>query len=119
MYDPVIGSYDYIQEQVVAYPFIEENNNMIGLNKSYLAKLESIHETCGFKDYIERYLTFPASGVQPVTPDDFDDCRINGMAEEAAFKVNPCFNSYEINTQCEFLTIGGEKWKDYSTDANE
>jgi len=100
MYDPVIGSYDYIQEQVVAYPFIEENNNMIGLNKSYLATLESLHETCGYKDYIEKYLTFPASGIQPVTPDNFDDCRISGMAEEAGFKVNPCFNSYEINTQC-------------------
>lgn len=100
MYDPVIGSYNYVQEQVVAYPFLKENNNMIGLNKSYVAALEGLHQTCGYADYIEKYLTFPASGIQPVAPDSYDDCAINSFIELAAFHVNPCFNSYEINTQC-------------------
>lgn len=100
MYDPVIGSYDYIQEQLVAYPFIEENNNMIGLNKSYLAQLKSLDEECGYAAYRKQYLTFPASGIQPPTPEWNETCALNDVASNAAFNVNPCFNSYEINTQC-------------------
>ena len=100
MYDPVIGSYDYIQQQVVAYPYVEQNNNMIGLNRSYIAKLEGLHQSCGYADYIKTYLTYPASSVQPETPEYPDECGINVLAELAAFHPNPCFNSYEINTQC-------------------
>jgi len=105
MYDPCIGSCDIIQTQLVSYPFIEENNNMIGLNKSYLAKLEGLHERCGFKQYIDRYMTFPASGVQPTMESTEDRCRINDQATNEAFHPNPCFNSYEINTQCMFSSI--------------
>lgn len=104
MYDPCIGSYNLIQEQMPAYPFILENNNIIKLNDSYLATLEGIHESCGYKDYIEKYLTFPAAGIQPdayLDPALYDlGCRVNDMAEGAALKINPCFNSYEIVTQC-------------------
>ena len=100
MYDPCIGSWGYIQEEVVAYPFVEENNNMIGLNASYLAQLKSLDESCGYADFREKYLTFPPSGVQPVSPDYPESCDINGLATNAAFPINPCFNSYEIVTQC-------------------
>lgn len=98
MYDPCIGSSTYIQEEVTAYPFVEVNNRMIGLNASYMAQLKALDESCGYADYREKYLTFPASGVQPVTPRRF--CDINGLATNAAFPINPCFNSYEIVTQC-------------------
>ena len=73
---------------------------MIGLNSSYLAQLEALHESCGYAEFIEKYMTFPASGVQPPAPDFSEECDINGLATNAAFKPNPCFNSYEINTQC-------------------
>lgn len=101
MYDPCIGSFLYVQEEVTAYPFVEANNNMIGLNASYLAQLKALDESCGYADFRDKYLTFPASGVQPVTPDNFfGSCDINGLATNAAFPINPCFNSYEIVTQC-------------------
>lgn len=106
MYDPVIGSYDYIQEQLVAWPYIEENSNMIGLNKSYMAQLQAADVSCGYSAYRDKYLVFPASGVQPVTPDNLaDNCRINDLASNAAFGPNPCFNSYEINTQCKLTSL--------------
>jgi carboxypeptidase D len=103
MYDPCIGSYVYTQEEAVTVPFIVENNNMIGLNKSYIAQLEQLDETCGFKEYRDTYLTFPASGVQPPKYFDYDAdaaCDVADTASAAAFGPNPCFNSYEINTQC-------------------
>jgi carboxypeptidase D len=104
MYDPVIGSYNYIQEQLVAYPYVEENANMIHLNKSYMAQLKSYDEECGFKDYREKYLVYPPAGIQPPIPEEWDDkCNINDNAGSAAFGPNPCFNSYEINTQCKSI----------------
>lgn len=104
MYDPVIGSFNYIQEQLVAYPYVEENNNMIGLNKSYMAQLKAADESCGYADYRDKYLVYPAAGVQPETPEIADECHINDLASFAAFNPNPCFNSYEINTQCMYFS---------------
>lgn len=102
MYDPCIGDCDYTQEIATAYPFIAENNNIIKLNDSFLASLEALHESCGFKDYIDTYLTFPASGVQPPAPyiEFYTPCDIWDGAEGEAFHANPCWDSYEIVTQC-------------------
>jgi carboxypeptidase D len=102
MYDPCIGSWDYVAEEVTTYPFIEANNNMIGLNASYLATLKELDKTCGFADFRDKYYKFPPAGVQPVAPDiPFEStCDINTLATYAAFKINPCFNSYELVTQC-------------------
>jgi carboxypeptidase D len=100
MYDPCIGSYEYIAEEVTAYPFLEANNNMIGLNASYLAELKALDQSCGYAEFREKYYTFPAAGIQPPSPEFSTECDINTAATNAAFKVNPCFNSYEIVTQC-------------------
>ena len=100
IYDPTIGPYGFLQEEAVAYPYIEKWNNIIGLNESYMAELKALDESCGYAEYREKYLTYPAAGVQPVAPDVTNECDINGLASMAAFKINPCFNSYEINTQC-------------------
>jgi carboxypeptidase D len=103
VYDPCIGSYVYTQEEAVTVPFIVQNNNMIGLNASYIAQLEELDKTCGYAEYREKYLTFPASGVQPPKYFDYDAdaaCDVADTATNAAFGPNPCFNSYEINTQC-------------------
>lgn len=81
-------------------PYVETWNNIIGLNTSFVEKLKEADKTCGYADYRDKYFTFPASGLQPPVPDIADGCDINGMASNAAFNVNPCFNSYEINTQC-------------------
>ncbi|KAL2068053.1 hypothetical protein VTL71DRAFT_16151 [Oculimacula yallundae] len=100
LYDPTIGPYIYLQEEVPAYPYFEKWNNIIGLNESFMAQLKDLDKTCGYADYREKYLTFPPFGVQPVAPDTTRKCDIFGLASTAAFHVNPCFNSYEINTQC-------------------
>jgi carboxypeptidase D len=102
MYDPCIGSYSYVAEEVTAYPFVEANNNMIGINASYLATLKELDQTCGFADFREKYYKFPAAGIQPPAPDiPYEGtCDINTWATNAAEKINPCFNSYELVTQC-------------------
>jgi carboxypeptidase D len=100
VYDPTIGATTYTHEEAPAYPYVEYYNNIIGLNASFMATLKGLDESCGYAAYREKYYTFPAAGIQPPPPSVSDECDINGLASNAAFNINPCFNSYEINTQC-------------------
>jgi carboxypeptidase D len=87
MYDPVIGQYEYIGETATAVP-----------------SLHKAHVDCGYKDYMAKYLQFPPPGPQPVLTDPFNttsaECDVWSIAYQAAFIINPCFNVYEINSQC-------------------
>lgn len=101
VYDPCIGQFDYVQEEVPAVPFVVENNNLFNFNESFIAQLESLHKSCGYADYIEKYLTFPASGVQPPVFFNYSDptdqnCDVFNLINFAAFDPNPCFDIYEI-----------------------
>lgn len=91
MYDPCIGDCGLRQVQTVGYPFIEANSDLLNLNITYMQKLASYHQTCGFADYMNKYLTFPPPGNQPTN--DYsqfsDDCFIINNAGNAALAVNP------------------------------
>jgi len=108
-YDPCIGSFDYVQEEVPTIPFILENNAVLGYNASFLAQMEALDKSCGYAEYREKYLTFPPSGQQPETffnyssPTDLA-CDVFDTAYSAAYNVNPCYNVYEIGTQCPILS---------------
>lgn len=106
VYDPCIGSFDSTNA-ITVYPFIEQNNNILGFNKSFVADLAARDQSCGFAQYREDFLQFPANGTQPAlylnaTADPgcdlWDDVYMN------AYAVNPCFNVYEPNLQCPLLS---------------
>jgi carboxypeptidase D len=68
--------------------------------------METLHQSCGYADYIDEYLTFPASGVQP--PVFFNStseasCDLWTLIDNALFAVNPCFDVYEITQMCPVL----------------
>ncbi|GAM84761.1 hypothetical protein ANO11243_027620 [Dothideomycetidae sp. 11243] len=105
-YDPCIGSFVYTQEEAVAVPYVLENNNILNLNDSFVEELTSLHESCGYKEYVDKYLTFPAAGVQPVGYFDYEknaSCDVFGMIDTAALEVNNCFDIYETVQQCPLL----------------
>lgn len=106
VYDPCIGSFDYTNA-IYVYPFIEQNNNILGFNKTFVADLAARDKACGYAQYREDFLQFPPNGTQPplyfnATADPecdlWDDVYIN------AYAVNPCFNVYEPNLQCPLLS---------------
>ncbi|KAH0361413.1 serine carboxypeptidase, partial [Aureobasidium melanogenum] len=106
IYDPVIGNFDYTQEEVVIVPFAVQNQNILDLNTSFLAKMETLHQSCGYADYIDKYLTFPASGLQPPVLFNFTSnatCDLFDLINEAALVINPCFDIYEITQMCPLL----------------
>ncbi|KUJ24427.1 putative pheromone processing carboxypeptidase [Mollisia scopiformis] len=102
-YDPCIGSFDYVQEEVVAVPFVHANNAVLNINSSYLAYLDGLDETCGYADFRNKYLQFPPTKHQPITyfSDENDyACDVFDMAVNAALNVNPCYNIYHVSDAC-------------------
>jgi carboxypeptidase D len=65
VYDPCIGQFAYVQEEVPAVPYVVENNNLFNFNESFLERLGELHHSCGYAEYIEKYLQFPPVGNQP------------------------------------------------------
>lgn len=71
-----------------------------------MSELERLHSACGFEQYLDEYLTFPAKKVQP--PKLFNTtenaaCDLFDLVENEALYINPCFDIYEVNTMCPLL----------------
>ena len=79
---------------------------MFNFNDSFIQELTELDGSCGYSAYRDQYLTFPPSGVQPPLFFNYSanaSCDIFNLADNAALDVNPCFDIYEINTQCPLL----------------
>ncbi|KAE8451965.1 hypothetical protein EG329_002129 [Mollisiaceae sp. DMI_Dod_QoI] len=105
IYDGVIGNYVYAQQEVPLVPFVIQNNNVLGLNNSFISHLQDLDKSCGYADYRNKYLTFPPPGKQPnkyfnsSSPSD-QACDLWALANSAALLTNPCANVYQISTYC-------------------
>ena len=55
VYDPCIGSFAS-QNDITVYPFIEQNNNVLNLNKTYVDELAALDESCGYAAFREQYM---------------------------------------------------------------
>lgn len=106
VYDPCIGQFDYVQQEVPAVPFVLNNANLFNFNQSFLNELEALHKKCGYEEYIGEYLTFPPPGNQPVEFFNYTSqasCDVFDLIYNEAFGPNPCFDLYEVNTVCPLL----------------
>ena len=105
VYDPCIGQFDYVQEEVPAVPFVQANANLFNFNDTFMAELESLYQSCGYANYTETYLKFPPPGNQPIVPADqpSESCDVFDLIFSEALNNNPCFNIYSINEQCPLL----------------
>lgn len=106
VYDPCIGDFTFTQEEVPAVPFVQANQNLFQFNQSFMQELEGLHQSCGYADYINKYLTFPPPGPQPAEYFNFtsqESCDVFDLINEYAFENNPCFDIYEITTMCPLL----------------
>lgn len=106
MFDPVIGSFTVVQEEIPIVPFVEANANLFGFNESFMVELSSLHESCGYKDYIDKFLTFPPTGLQPTEFLNYSNptsCDIWDLVDSVVLGVNPCFDIYSITATCPLL----------------
>ncbi|KAJ5294471.1 hypothetical protein N7508_009292 [Penicillium antarcticum] len=105
-YDPCIGQFDYVQEEVPVVPFVQQNANLFNFNESFMAELEKKHKSCGYEEFIDKYLTFPPPEHQPPMIFNYTtdaDCDLFDLVYDEVFHINPCFDLYEINLMCPLL----------------
>lgn len=104
-YDPCIGQFDTVQEEVPVVPFVQQNLNLFNFNESFMAELDKKHKSCGYEKFIDKYLTFPPPEVQPplLSSSLDDDCDLFSLVNNEIFHINPCFDVYEINQMCPLL----------------
>lgn len=105
VFDPCIGEFNGIQEEYTAVPYVQANANLFNFDDDFMAQLDGLHQSCGFADYIDKYLVFPPSAVQPPSFFNFSDdaqanCDVFDMINSQALETNPCFDIYEVNLQC-------------------
>ena len=92
-----IGNWNFVQQEVPIVPFVQANQNILNFNSTFLAKVSALHDSCGYADWIDKYLVFPASEAQPAIFFNSSDppsagCDIFDMLDHAAFAINPCFD---------------------------
>ncbi|KAI5858250.1 alpha/beta-hydrolase [Durotheca rogersii] len=105
IYDPVLSD-DVVQTSTTTVPFVDYHRNLMPFNDSFSAYIHGLHDTCGFAEFNERYLTYPPPGPQPPN-------YAEGVSEECsslwevvlteALSINPCFDVYQVATTCPLL----------------
>ncbi|KAK8858472.1 hypothetical protein IAR55_002699 [Kwoniella newhampshirensis] len=105
IYDGVIGEYDYVQGEIPAVPFVEANANLFNFNETFMSELKGLHESCGYADYIDRYMKFPPVENQPHLFFNYSDpknqtCDLQDIVNNEVLRVNPCFDIYSVNLMC-------------------
>ncbi|EME41133.1 hypothetical protein DOTSEDRAFT_155813, partial [Dothistroma septosporum NZE10] len=120
--DPVIGD-STAQQGLTAVPFAQYWSNLLWLNDTTMANMSRRHEECGYKDILEKYLTFPALQEPfPVLkePEFGDPCDTLDYIYAAASYINPCFNIYRISDICPILsTILDSSSGGFDVDSNK
>lgn len=105
IYDPVIGN-EELQTDVVAVPYVDKWAGLFSLNESFTAEIHKSYESCGHKDYVEKYLAYPppaGSFPDPANSTTGTGCDLWTQIANAVFLTNPCFDYYQIATTCPVL----------------
>ncbi|KAI1336708.1 serine carboxypeptidase [Xylariaceae sp. FL0016] len=105
IYDPVLGD-DLVQSSTTTVPFVDYHRNVMTFNDSFSDHIHSLHDSCGFAEYHETYLTYPPPGPQPTnySATVSEDCAgLWGSVTDEALSINPCFDVYQVATTCPLL----------------
>jgi carboxypeptidase D len=104
IYDPSINS-DAVLADMPAVPYVKAFDNLFYLNDTFMADLESRHQKCGYKDFLDKYFVFPPlPGKMPNPPiSRTRGCGVWRDIKDAVMRVNPCFDVYDIATTCPLL----------------
>lgn len=105
IYDPST-SYNVVQEQIPAVPFVDYWGPLLNLNETFLADIHNRSDKCGYTDFMDTYLTFPPKGPLPTPPNVHgleEGCDLWDDIYYAASYVNSCFDIYQVATTCPLL----------------
>ncbi|KDQ55197.1 hypothetical protein JAAARDRAFT_37728 [Jaapia argillacea MUCL 33604] len=100
--DPSI-TYPIVQKEIPALRFVQANKNLMPLNSTYMRSLQKISDTCGFTNYLDKYLKYPPKGPIPLPKGSFTKtyrahkkCALNQRIMDATTLINPAFDQYRV-----------------------
>ncbi|KAK2017573.1 serine carboxypeptidase [Colletotrichum eremochloae] len=104
--DPLLSQYGLGQDFAVSR-VLDYWGPAFNLNETAREAVREIEDRCGYRDYVDRYLVFPPSGVQPVKiPGSFrwgdyvPECDALAFVTAAERAANPCFSIYNVLRTC-------------------
>jgi carboxypeptidase D len=100
--DPAITDFS-ISMNVPANYFVDYWAPVFPFNDTTREKLRNMSASCGYDDYINKYLTFPPAGQQPQQlPGRYPNgsgihgCDTGDLVIEASLELNPGWNIYQV-----------------------
>ena len=91
IYDPSVNT-DAVTEQIPAVAFVDYWDHLFAFNQTFKDYLHAQEEKCGYKQYLNEYLTFPPKGPLPTPPGNSEveeGCDLFSAIIDAAQLVNP------------------------------
>ncbi|MDI1485482.1 MAG: hypothetical protein OHK93_000620 [Ramalina farinacea] len=105
IYDPSTST-GAVQEQIPAAAYVDAYAPLFSFNKSFTDYIHTTAASCGYTDFLNKYLVYPPPGPLPSPPtsnETTDTCDLWDDILNAVFLINPCFDIYEITTTCPLL----------------
>ncbi|KAL4245091.1 Carboxypeptidase [Abortiporus biennis] len=105
--DPSL-SWGLVQQEIPALRFAQANKNLFPFNETFSAQLQNISDTCGYTDYLDKFVTYPPAGQLPLPAGaTFDpvtkavgvraDCRMHSPIQREVTRLNPVFDVYRVS----------------------
>lgn len=111
VYDGVISD-STVQFNVPVASYVEQNYALMPLDDLTRQHMHNISESCGYDEWITKYLTFPPPGPAPNKPPGVkieadgtiasgDECdSLVQLINDRMMEINPCFNHDNIRDFC-------------------
>ncbi|ESK93701.1 carboxypeptidase cpds [Moniliophthora roreri MCA 2997] len=101
--DPSL-TYGVVQQEIPALRFAKANANVFPFNSSFWDQLQEISDSCGYTDYLDKFVTYPPAGQLPFPAGVVEgtlgtvkpECRIHSPIQRAVGVLNPVFDVYRV-----------------------
>jgi carboxypeptidase D len=110
IYDPVIAPGN-VQDSIPVVSFVDYWGGLFPFNDTFRASIHATDKSCGYTDWVNKYLVYPPKGKIPDPLPGLDasgrsrrECRrLFNDVFSAILELNPCFDIYQVATTCPIL----------------
>ncbi|KAG1840917.1 Alpha/Beta hydrolase protein [Suillus subalutaceus] len=88
-----------VQQQIPAVDFMKKHASLFSFNQTFMNYLEKKAATCNYTGYIDKYVTYPPTGLLPLPGDSIEfaeGCDVWHDIFYGALIINPAFDAYRI-----------------------
>jgi carboxypeptidase D len=109
VWDGTFGNHA-LTEDIPTATFMARFKDVFSIHDTFTEFMHDASQSCGYTDYMSKYLVYPAVGSQPANLPGQDannnylpGCDVFDQAFFAVEEVNPCFSPYSIFHRCPLL----------------